>query len=313
MTAVLLGAALTLLALPAATARIGRRLRPSEWARFCAVALAAGALLLEIGLLAWAAPTLLRAVGVPSLASACDRLLSLLTVGGEGLGWAAAVSATILPLVAAVTAGRLRAGRRSVARELWLGEGRTIAGQLVVVLPIDRPLAISFADPEPTIVVSTGLLEALEPHEVEAVVRHEVAHLVHRHQPLLCLVALITAAFGWLPPVRSSAGALHLALERWADEVAAGTCPVARLVVRDALLHLAIVEEAPLGMAAFSPAGTVSSRMAALEAPPSPPSLMKHALLYLPGTGASLVAIPALLAWTTQANAVLAMAGRCPV
>ncbi len=313
MTFALLGAAVTLLALPGATARWGRRLKPSEWSQLCVAALVVGSLLLEVSLVLRAAPTVLRVAGVDALASACARLLGPLTVGGDGLGWSAALAAALLPLTAAITSRRLHAARRRVASEVWLGERKQIAGQMVVVLPLDRPLALSFDRPEPTIVVSEGLVSTLDAHEVDAVIRHELAHLVHRHQYLRYLVAVLTAGIGWFPPVRASTAAMHLSLERWADEDAAGTCPARRLAVRDALLHLVLLDDAPLGTVAFSSADTVVVRVDALDVLPSPPSRVKHALLYLPCAGASVVAIPALLTWTAQANTVFAMAGRCTV
>jgi len=202
--------------------------------------------------------------------------------------------------------------RRRVASELWLGERTVIAGHEVVVLPIGRPFAVSFATAasDETVVVSGGLLECLDERQAAAVVRHEVAHLRLRHQRLLAVAAVVEGVVGWLPPVARSVGALHLAVERAADEEASSAAPGARHDVRESLLILAGLSSVS-GVAAFADARTVAARIAALAASPAPPGAGLHTLVYTPGTAAGLVAAPALLSWGGHLRMVVAMAGRC--
>lgn len=313
MVIALAGAAVALVILPGLTERIGRRLAPKEWTWLCAVALGGGLVLLELGLAARAAPPALRAAGVASLASACERLLGPLLPGGPVASWAAAAAALALPALAAAEYRRGRRVRRRLAADLWLGERRIVAGYEVVVLPVARPFALSFDHHHGrTIVASDGLLAGLAPAHSEAVVRHEVAHLRHRHQRLLILISVVDRTLGWLPGVPRSVAALHLAVERWADEDAARPSSAARLAVRDSLLALAGAAPAA-GVAHFGDAKTVAARIAALEAPPPRPPVGRHVLLYFPGSAAGVVAAPTLVSWGNHVHMVVAMSGRCSI
>lgn len=314
MVLALVGVALALVVLPGLTVRIGRRLQPREWGRLCATALGGGLALLEGVLVLRAAPPALRALGVEWLASACERLLGPLLAGGPALSWAAGAASLALPLSAAVVWRRARRLRLRLVDELWLGEHRVVARHPVVVLPVARPLAVSFELPqhEQVIVLSEGLLQALDASQVEAVVRHEAAHLRCQHQRLLTLASVAEQVLGWLPPVARSAAELRLALERCADEDAAGPSPAARQAVRDSLVTLAGLSRMP-GVAGFADAGTVAVRILALESPPQRPPVSHHALLYVPGGVAGLVATPALVTWGNHLHMVLAMSGRCSI
>lgn len=308
------GAAVMLVALPGLTNGVGRRLAPKEWSRLCATALAGGLGLLEAALVLRAAPPVLRAAGFDWLASACDRALGPLVAGGPAVGWAAGIAATgVAGAAVVVWRGNSRV-RRRVAADLWLGERRVIAGHQVVVLPVTRPVALSFEHgrSERVIVLSTALLATLDPAQVEAVVRHEAAHLRHRHQRLLTFASVAEQVLGWVPAVERSVAALRLALERWADEEASCPSAAARRAVRDSLLSLAGVH-AVAGVAGFAEARTVAARVVALESPPPPPSVAQHAALYVPGSGAGALAGSALLSWGGHVQMVVAMSGRCPI
>lgn len=312
MMLALVAAAAVLVALPGLTDRLGRRLAPQEWARLCGIGLGGGLGLFELAAVLRAAPPVLRAAGVPLLAAACERMLGPLLAGGAAASWAATVAALLLPALAAVVWLRGRRVRLRIASELWLGERTVIAGHEVVVLPISRPLAVSFAATanDETVVVSSGLLDCLDRRQAAAVVRHEVAHLHLRHQRLLAAAAVAEGVAGWLPPVARSAGALRLAVERAADEEASSRSPRARRDVRDSLVALAGLSSVS-GVAAFADVRTVAARIAALDAPPARPGAGLHTLLYAPGAAAGLAAAPALLSWSGHMQMVVAMAGRC--
>lgn len=308
---VVLGAALVLLALPGMLDWIGRRLPPREWAWLSTIGLGSGLVLMETVLLLRAAPTLLRSAGVVWLARACERVLRPLLAGGPLVGWAAGVAAIALPAVGMAQWRRSDRLRGRLAGDLWLGEPREIAGHVVGVLPLARPLALSIEHRGTSaIVVSDGLLCVLDAGQVEAVVRHEAAHLRHGHQRMLTVAALAEGLFGRVPPVARTAVALRLAVERWADEEAAAPVAGARRALRDSLLVLAGIRPTG-GVAAFTDAVTIAARVAALSSPSPPPPVSQHLMLYVPGSVVAAVAAPALATWGCHVHMVLAMSGRC--
>ena len=313
MFPVVVGAAVALVVLPGLLDALGRRLPPREWARLCAIALAGGVLLAEVVLVLRAAPTVLRAAGVGWLATACERVLRPLLVGGPVLGWAAAAAAVVLPVVALTSCRRARRLRARIAGDLWLGERRVVGDHDVVVLPVSQPLALSFEHGgTPLIVLSTGLFDALDVRHIGAVVRHEAAHLRHRHQRLLAVAGIAEGLLGRLRPVARTAAALRLAVERSADEEAAGTSDKERVALRDSLLRLAGVTPVA-GAAPFTDAGTVAARVIALEHPPARLRLAQHLMVYLPAAFAVALAAPAVITWGGHLHMVVAMAGRCTI
>ena len=305
-------AGMILLLLPGVADRLGRRLRPAEWARLCATALTGGTILLEAVLVLRATPGVLRAIGLHSFAHACDRVLGPLVVGGTPATFLAAATGIALPTAAGFAAMRECRLRRRLADDLWLGRRHIIDGYRVVELPLQRPLAVSFDDGQPTIVISSGLLELLSTDEITAVVRHEAAHLRHHHQRLHAAARLIAPLRG-LPGIRQSSAALNLSVERWADEDACTGSPAIREALRTSLLRLAQLPGGLAGATQFAEAHTVAARVDALAATRRPVNAQVHALLYLPGTAALLVAAPAIYQWANQTRSLLTMAGRCPV
>lgn len=311
MAPVLLLAGLCLLALPGAARRLGRRLAPAEWARLCVVALAAGAAVLELAVLLYASPTVLRAIGIPDLADVCERALGVLLPGGALLGWPAAVVAAALPLLIGAGAVRARRSQRAVHVEAWLGEHERFGGHALVVLPTDCVLAFCANGSTPQIVVSRGLVAALTPDELDAVLRHEAAHLEHRHQRFLLLASALEHGLAVLPFIRPSTAALRTALERWADEAAAGTSYASRAVLRRALLGVTTAMVSP-AVAAFSAADTVAERLAALNDDAPRPSALRRAAAYAPGALFSATVLVTMGAWAGEASHLLAWTAHCP-
>ena len=79
------------------------------------------------------------------------------------------------------------------------------------------------------IVVTAGMLRALDPDEREALLAHERAHLAGRHHLFLAGVALACACH---PALRVLRAPMAYALERWADEAAAAAVGDRRLAAR---------------------------------------------------------------------------------
>lgn len=302
-----LAGALALLALPGRAARWGRRLPAREWATLVAVSVGAGGALLWLALLFLAAPTLLGALGLSSVAAWCLRMLGSLAPGGSALGWAAA--GTLLSLV--VSGGRSLARAARVRRALRgggrLAEPTRLGGVEVLLLPTPEPLAMAAGG---RVVISRGLVEELSEEQLAVVVAHEAAHLRHRHHRWFLLAQAVRGALGWLAPVRHSLEALELALERWADEAAAPT-PERRRALGEALLVASGVGGVPVpGLAS---ADTVLERLEALGRPAPVPASTQRARLYAPVAAVGGLAAGSLGLWVGQAQVVLVHAGLCVV
>lgn len=311
MSAVLVLAGLGLLALPGVAASTARHLHPSEWGRLNRVSLRLGFAVVQLGLVLTAAPTVLRAAGVHSVADACHRVLGPVLPGGSMTGWATAAASVTLFLTARVVRRRALRVQREARIEPWLGDHRPLHDATVVVLPTDAVVAYATPGSPPQVVLSSGLADALSADELDAVVAHELAHLRNRHHRDLVFAAAVDATLGWFPGVRASTGALRLSIERWADEEVAER-PGARDCVRRALLK---TTETMLGpVPAFTAASTLLARLDALAAPPPTPDLRLRATVFGPLAGLTVVAASCLLVWSFYTHhSVLGLVGFCPL
>jgi Zn-dependent protease with chaperone function len=126
----------------------------------------------------------------------------------------------------------------------------------------DRPYAVTLPGRAGQIVISSALMDALEPHEQRIVIAHERAHARYRHDRYLLTAELAAAA---LPPLRALASRISYSVERWADEAAAAACGDRELVA--ATLGKVALTSNVRTVAAFTGLG-VASRMGALLEPP---------------------------------------------
>lgn len=308
---VLLLGGLLLLAFPGAARHLGCTLDPAEWSRLCARTLIGGAVVVEASLVVFALPTGLRAIGVSSLAAACERMLAPLAPGGPLAGWSAAAVAVALPVLTGLGVLRARRHQRRFHVEPWLGDHEPFAGHDCVVLPTGELFAVSVDGFPSQIVVSQGLVDALSAEELSAVLRHEAAHLEQRHGRFLLLATALEYSLALVPFVGRSARALRVGLERWADEAAAEERGSSRAVVREALLGVTWARVNP-AVGAFGAADCVAERLDALEGEPAHPSPLRRAAVYLPAVALFVGVVVALGVWASDARAVLAMAGTCP-
>jgi len=189
--------------------------------------LIAGAVLVEVACVLYAAPTVLRAAGAPAWL-VCATSSETLLPGASWAGWLAAAAALSIAAFSGLGALRARRGAAGARIEPWLGEHRRFDGYDLVTLPTDKAIALSLTGTPSQIVISRGLVESLTAPQLELVVRHEAAHLELKHQRTLRRAAALDHGFAFFPPARRSTGVLRTALERWADEVAAGDQPAER-------------------------------------------------------------------------------------
>jgi len=155
----------------------------------------------------------------------------------------------------------------------------------------------------PRILLSTGLVEALDAAELTAVLVHERHHL-RRRDPLRLLAARLLAGYGWyLPLLRWWAQRLALRRELAADRAATARAGVA--AVAGALLKLADLP-APAAVAAINPMGNLPDRIAQLEGH-APARRLRLAWLLAGATVANLAGLSAAAICCTGLG--VAMAG----
>ncbi|MFE6333381.1 M56 family metallopeptidase [Streptomyces sp. NPDC057806] len=174
----------------------------------------------------------------------------------------AAIPALVVVLVAC---GRtmLRHGRvRRRAHRALAGLRETE----VAVLPDDVPYAYALpGGRRDRVVVTTAMLDCLEPAERRALFAHERAHLFARHHRFLLAVQLAARANPFLRPLRT---AVSYTTERWADEEAAQAVG-SRRAVACAIGKAALVSRGtPVAtLAGLATVGPVPRRVAALLGP----------------------------------------------
>lgn len=161
----------------------------------------------------------------------------------------------------------------------------------LVVLADAAPDAFAVPGRPGRVVVSTGMLDALDPAEQVALMAHERAHLRGRHYLFLAAAHLAAAANPLLRPVSAAVG---YSVERWADEHAAihiGNRRItARAIGKAALaatrtpatrLRPALSADLALGVAdgtSLAGAGPVPRRVAVLLTAPPPAKRMLLAI-----------------------------------
>jgi hypothetical protein len=162
----------------------------------------------------------------------------------------------------------------------------------LVVLPNDEPLAVALPVHGGLIVVSRGVLAALDSRETCALLAHERAHLRCRHHLFLAAVNLSTVVNPLIRPLRSAA---VFSLERWADELAVQRVGDRR-VVATAVAKAALASTKPTRFALAAAGGPVPRRVSALLHEPAPRR-------YWPWLTALCVgATVAITAWSAQAT-----------
>jgi Zn-dependent protease with chaperone function len=304
-----------LLALPGLMHPVGRRLRPGPWGALSVAALCAGAALVVISALLVASPLVFTVLGFTTLARACEQMLGQLSPNSPYAAILASALAISICLLGARAVRHARRVRELTYLEAGVGARHGHHGPYeLIVLPDNRPFALSVAGPDGSgqVLVSEGLVQSLSPSEFDVVCAHEAAHLRLFHRRYLVLSLAVEAAFWFWPPVKKSAWTLEVALERRADEVAAGTSSNARITLRSALMAVAGITPLP-GLAAFAAVDTLMERFGSLGAPPRRPSMLWWPIVLLPGLVLAMVAVYGLTRWGQGAYCIASMPGRCPL
>lgn len=217
--------AATLVALAAGL--LQSRLRPQVAAQSLAVACVAVA-----AASVWALLTVV--LGALAEISVVDRWSSwcpeLYRADDHVPAWAGLVAGVLLA-IAVVRAGRAaRSDRRTRRRLPTCDDG-------VLIIDSEQPAAYAVPGRRGGVVVSTGMMDALELPEQAVLWAHERSHLTHNHHRYLMATEMAVAV---VPPLRRLVDQVHFATERWADEDAASEVGGDRSLVARAIARAAL-------------------------------------------------------------------------
>lgn len=158
---------------------------------------------------------------------------------------AAALLTAHLVFTLLLTYYRIERQRRRHRELLDLLASPSDDGPGTVVINHDSPVAYCLPGGARSVtVLSDGLMAALEPAELRAVLIHETAHLSQRHHLLLWAFAAWRQALPWLPTTRLAQEAVSSLIEMLADDAALKTESKATLIKA-----IAIVASGPSGAA----------------------------------------------------------------
>ena len=219
------------------------------------------------------------------------------TVAGLGLTLAGAVAARTV--LTAMTHLRAAGQQALLHAETARIVGRPEPSLGAVLVGHSEPVAYCVAGRHPTVILSTGALQALEPAQVSAVLAHERAHLAGRHHRLLALARIGRLVLPFLPLMRDADAQVARLVEMHADDAAVRASDPRSLAT--ALVVLA-TGTSPTPALAASATDSVQ-RIHRLLRPAEPLGPARRQLLR--ATAASLALAPVLLA---LAPALLALA-----
>jgi hypothetical protein len=256
--------ALVLLWLPRVVHPLGRRISPEDWAFSSRRSVHAGVLALGLSVAGLAIPTVSRAMGRPLLAQWCDELLSHLPHGGSLTRWVATLLVGFSLLLGLMSYVRARRALERLYVDDHVGSHIAWRGLDIALLPSSDVIAYSRLRPLRQVVLSEGLLQSLKDDQLELLLIHEMAHLHNRDERKLVALTVIEEALRWLPGVKESVNVARVAIERLADELAAGSTQAARNSLSSALLKTEF-HAPPACVAAFSPASGLAERVEAMD------------------------------------------------
>ena len=224
------------------------------------------------------------------------------TVAGLGLTLAGAMAARTA--VTAIT--HLRAVGRQASRHAQTARlvGHREPALGAVLVEHQEPAAYCVAGRYPTVILTTGALQALDPDQLDAVLAHERAHLAGHHHRLLAMARIGRHVLPFMPLMQEADAQVARLVELHADDAATRGRDPGPLATALVVLATAASPSPTLAAAATD---TVQ-RIHRLLGPAEPLGRARRQLLR--ATAAAIALAPALLA---LAPAVLALAlGRVP-
>jgi Zn-dependent protease with chaperone function len=247
--------------------------------------------------------------GLSHLIGACVHRLRA-TYGTPGGAMVAELglilAGAVLARTALIAIAHFRAARRQALLHAQtarlIGQPQPTLG--AVLVEHAQPTAYCVAGRQPTVILTTGAVQALDPGQLDAVLAHERAHLAGRHHMLLAMAKIGREVLPFLPLMRDAEAQVTRLVELHADDVAIRARDPRLLAT--ALVVLATGASPATALAA----GATDSiqRIHRLLGPSEPLGRLRRQLLR--AAAAALALTPLLLALTP---AVLAVAlGKLP-
>ena len=180
-----------------------------------------------------------------------------LAVAGAGLVLTGAVAVR----TALTAAGHLRITRRQALRHARTARlvGRPEPALGAVLLEHSQPAAYCVAGRHPTVILTTGALQALAPGQLEAVLAHERAHLAWRHHRLLAMARISRRALPFLPLMRDTEAQVQRLVELHADDAAVRARDPGSLATALVVLATAVSAPTSASAAAADPAPVLAA------------------------------------------------------
>jgi Zn-dependent protease with chaperone function len=140
------------------------------------------------------------------------------TVAGLGLTLAGAV----LARTALTATTYLRVTGRQALQHAQTARlvGRPAPALGAVLVEHDQPAAYCVAGRQPTVILTTGAVQALDPGQLDAVLAHERAHLIGRHHRLLAAARIGRQVLPFLPLMQDAEQQVARLVELHADDAA---------------------------------------------------------------------------------------------
>ncbi len=179
--------------------------------------------------------------------------------------------------------------RRVLFRRRWASEGTE--GRRLAVLDTDEPIAYAAPGSPGCVVVSQGMLAALDAQERRVLFAHERAHLDLNHHRYLMVAELAVAVLPTLAPL---AAQLRLATERSADDVAARALGDDRHLVARSIARAAVSAGEYHKVVGGFGGGSVPLRVDALLGPQPRPTVLRLGAIASLGVALSAVGVGGL-------------------
>ena len=170
---------------------------------------------------------------------------------------------------------------------------------------IDSPTPVAYCLPgalSSVTVFSAGLVELLTPDELQAVIEHERAHVVQRHDIVLVAFRAWYASLPWFPIAYRAQREVGLLIEMLADDRARRTVDRHVLARAIAIVGAAAGEPQAAGPSSVT---ELSDRITRLELPPL--SLVSEALVV--GGVAALLGVPTVLLFAPALVGLVGLVG----
>jgi Zn-dependent protease with chaperone function len=225
------------------------------------------------------------------------------TVAGLGLTLAGAVAARTALTAATHLRAAGRQARRHAQTARLVGHPQPALGAVLMDHP--QPTAYCVAGRYPTVIVTTGALQALDRSQLAAVLAHERAHLASHHHRLVALARIGRLVLPFLPLLRDADEQVAKLVEMHADDAATRSSDPRSLATALVALATAGTPAPTLAAAATDSVQRIHRLLGPAE------SLGGVRRMLLRATAASLALTPVLLA-LMPALVALAM-GRLPV